>query len=193
MTKPPTAGASLPTQIVVASKNPVKAAAIEGAFQQMFPDRTYQISMFGAPSGVADQPRSNEETRLGAENRVAAVRAAHPQADLWAGLEGGVEDTTDGMQAFAWILVQSRTVCGAARTATFPLPQKVVDLIRGGMELGAADDQVFRRENSKQGAGAIGILTNGLVDRRSLYEHAAIMAMIPLQREALFHSNGTEG
>jgi len=185
------------TKIVVASKNPVKADAIRGAFERLFPNQPMEIEMVSAPSGVSDQPMSDEETRRGAENRVAAVKAACPDAGWWAGLEGGISDRADGadspdgrngMAAFAWIVVHSRTHSGAARTATFPLPPAVAELIRGGIELGEADDRVFGRENSKQKEGAIGILTGGLIDRKALYEHAAIMAMIPLKNAALFDS-----
>lgn len=176
-------------RIVVASKNPVKAAAISGAFEQLFPDQPFEIELIAAASGVSDQPMSDAETRTGAENRVAAARLAQPDADLWAGLEGGVEfDSTDEavLNAFAWIIVDSRDSRGAARTATFPLPPAVAELIRNGVELGDADDQIFGRANSKQEEGAIGILTGGLIDRRALYEHAALMAMIPLRNRQLF-------
>lgn len=178
------------TRIVVASQNPVKAGAIQGAFERLFPKQPFEIEMVAAPSGVSDQPMSDAETRQGAENRAAVAQALQPDADWWAGLEGGIADAgsdhDDGMCAFAWIVVHSATHRGAARTATFPLPPAVAELIRRGTELGDADDQVFGHENSKQKEGAIGILTGGLVDRRTLYEHAAVMAMIPLKNAALF-------
>lgn len=182
-----------PLRIIVASKNPVKSDAIRGAFEQLFPNHPYEIVVVAAASGVGDQPMSDDETRRGAHNRVAAARRANPDADLWAGLEGGIADENadvgaGGMHAFAWIVVYSNNTRGEARTATFPLPEAVATLIRNGMELGHADDAVFGRENSKQKEGAIGILTGGLIDRKTLYQHAAIMALIPLKNEALFAS-----
>lgn len=172
--------------IVVASKNPVKAAAIEGAFRSLFPSRRFDIRTAEAPSGVSDQPMSDEETRRGALNRVAHVRDKAPEGDVWAALEGGIAETDAGMAAFAWIIVETKTTHGESRTATFPLPEAVAELIRSGVELGDADDAVYGRKNSKQGDGAIGILTDGLIDRRQLYEHAAIMAMIPLKGQLEF-------
>jgi len=91
------------------------------------------------------------------------------------------------MFAFAWIVVQTSEQSSAVRTATFPLPPRVCELIRGGMELGHANDVVFKRDNSKQKEGAIGTLTGGLIDRRKLYEHAAIMALVPLRNRELFY------
>ena len=53
----------------------------------------------------------------------------------------------------------------------------VAELLRGGMELGDADDLVFGRENSKQANGAIGLLTDNVIDREAYYIHALVMAL----------------
>jgi len=177
------------TRIVVASKNPVKAGAIEDAFKQHFPGRSFEIEKLSAASGVPDQPMSDEETQRGALNRLTAVRAARPQAEIWAALEGGIEDSSlHGMHAFAWIIIETSQQRGLARTATFPLPDAVARLVRAGTELGHVNDQVFGRENSKQKEGAIGILSGGLIDRRELYSHAALLAMVPIKQAKLFES-----
>ena len=174
-------------EIVVASQNPVKSGAIEGAFKKLFPELNVQTIGVSVSSGVSDQPMSDEETKRGAMNRIAAAREQYPNAVLWAGLEGGIDQIEDHMFAFAWIIVQSKEQTSSVRTATFPLPPKVCELIRGGMELGHANDVVFKRDNSKQKEGAIGTLTHGLIDRRELYEHAAIMALVPLRNQDLFN------
>jgi len=173
-------------RVVVASANPVKAAAIEGGLQLTFPERCFEIRGVSVASGVSDQPMSDAETLAGARNRTSAAREQFPDAEIWCGLEGGVERHDDGMLAFAWIVCETANLRGEARTATFPLPPGVVKLINEGVELGEADDRVFGRENSKQKEGAIGILTGGLIDRRRLYEHAAVMALIPLRNDKLF-------
>jgi inosine/xanthosine triphosphatase len=82
------------------------------------------------------------------------------------------------MDAFAWIVVLSKNGCCEARTATFELPTKVVELVRGGMELGHADDQVFQRNNSKQKRGAVGLLTDNVIDRTEYYAHAVVLALV---------------
>lgn len=179
-----------PLTIAVASTNPVKARAITNAFARHFPERDVAVEAISAASGVSSQPKSDAETKQGAVNRLQSIRTAVPNADVWAALEGGIEDSgRGGMQAFAWILVATTEVQGAARTATFPLPEVIAEHIRAGRELGEADDLIFARSNSKQHEGAIGILTQGLVDRCQLYEHAALMAMIPLVRTDLFRGN----
>jgi non-canonical (house-cleaning) NTP pyrophosphatase len=55
------------------------------------------------------------------------------------------------------------------------------------MELGDADDVVFKRVNSKHGQGTVGKLTNGQIDRTNYYVHALKLALIPWVRPELYH------
>ena len=172
--------------IAVGSKNPVKANAIRLAFQRIFPQEDFGTESYPASSGVSDQPKSDDETLDGACNRMHAVREAVPGADFWVGIEGGIEETADGMNAFAWIVVSSASTCGKSRTATFPVPHAIADLIRQGVELGHATDQVFGRENTKHKGGAIGVLSDNVIDRTMLYEHGALMALVALKNCELY-------
>lgn len=115
-----------------------------------------------------------------------AAREASPEADAWVGIEGGVDDLGDDLIAFAWIVVLSPSAIGRARTGAFYLPQAVADLVREGFELGHADDRVFGTTNSKQEAGAVGLLTGGVIDREALYRHAVALALIPHVNAALY-------
>ena len=90
------------------------------------------------------------------------------------------------MLAFAWISIISRHRQGEARTATFTLPPKISELIHQGIELGVADDLVFKRSNSKQSNGAVGILTHDLIDRAEYYRPAIILALIPFINPQLY-------
>ncbi|MBZ0098335.1 MAG: inosine/xanthosine triphosphatase, partial [Taibaiella sp.] len=165
--------------------NPVKIEAARLGFAQMFPDEPIAISGVNVPSGVSDQPMSDAETYQGALNRTRAALAAHPEADYWVGIEGGLETWLGDLSAFAWIVVISPALMGRSRTATFSLPQEIVRLIQAGKELGEADDLVFGRTNSKQGNGAVGILTADAVDRTRYYEQAVILALIPFKNPSL--------
>jgi len=66
---------------------------------------------------------------------------------------------------------------GHASTGSFPLPPPVTHLLLQGVELGKADDQVFKRSNSKQHDGAVGLLTHGVIDRTVYYVHALVLAL----------------
>lgn len=83
------------------------------------------------------------------------------------------------MDAFAWVVVHHAGRSGRSRSCSFELPAVVTKLIHEGVELGEANDRVFGTENSKHDAGAVGILTNGLIDRTALYEPAVTLALIP--------------
>jgi inosine/xanthosine triphosphatase len=177
--------------IVVASTNPVKIqAALEG-FQRMFPAEQFTVQGIGVPSGVSDQPMTDAETLQGARNRAATAYKELNDADYWIGIEGGVEDRAGELEAFAWVVVISRDGrTGKSRTATFYLPEETAKLVRRGIELGHADDQVFGRSNSKQQNGSVGLLTGDVVDRTAYYVQAVILALIPFRNPTLTFTAG---
>ena len=73
-----------------------------------------------------------------------------------------------------------------ARTGTFFLPNELVKLIKDGKELGEADDIVFKRSNSKQENGAVGILTGDVIDRTKYYTEAVVLSLIPFKNIDLY-------
>lgn len=173
--------------IVIASTNPVKLKAVKNAFHLLLPDSTFEWQTLEVPSGVSNQPMNGSETRLGACNRVKAIRDLRPEADYWVGIEGGVDFDEQGeMMAFAWVVIENGRLLGKARSGSFYLPPGISDLVRIGKELGEADDIVFGQKNSKQKNGAIGLLTKNLIDRSGLYEHAVILAFVPFYNPQLY-------
>jgi inosine/xanthosine triphosphatase len=173
-------------KIIVASGNPVKSEAVLLGFQAMFPREEFQTEPLEVSSGVADQPMSDLETMKGAHNRAVAARENCPDADYWAGVEGGI-DQLDGCHiAFAWVVILSEEQEGSARTGIFELPFDVSRLINDGMELGDADDAVFGTQNSKQAKGAVGLLTGNALTRAGFYTEAVMLALIPFKNPALY-------
>lgn len=175
-------------KVVIASKNPVKIKAVAIAFQKMFPKESFHFDSLSVPSGVNDQPMSNNETLEGAINRTANVKAQLTEADYWVGIEGGIEKANEDMEAFAWVVIKSTKQEGKARTATFFLPPQVIWLINEGKELGEADDIIFGDNNSKQKNGAVGLLTHNIIDRTKYYTDAVILALIPFKNPKLYRS-----
>jgi inosine/xanthosine triphosphatase len=173
-------------QILVASKNPVKMNAAKLGFTSMFPETTFEVQGISVPSGVPDQPLGDEQTLLGAMNRVAALSALG-EADYYLGIEGGIAIVGEDVQCFAWIVVRDRQgKMSKGRTGMFLLPKRIVDLIHEGYELGVATDMVFDEKNSKQNSGSVGILTDNLIDRTAYYHHAIILALIAFKNPHLF-------
>jgi inosine/xanthosine triphosphatase len=173
--------------VIVGSKNPVKINATKTAFEHMFPEEQFEFIGCSADSGVADQPKSDEETFTGVTNRVKHCREMYPDADYYAGLEGGIERAHDEWITIAWMYIEDQAGNhGKARSAAHPLPKKIQKLIDEGMELGHASDEVFNRENSKQAEGTIGIMTHGVVTRTDYYIQPMIFALVPFKNPELF-------
>ena len=171
-------------KIVVTSHNPVKIQAVNQAFKSQFPKREIELIPLGVDSGVSDQPMSDQETRLGARNRVKDARLKTPEADFWVGLEGGLDFFDGHLMAFAWMVIAgSDNRISETRSATLPLPPQVQTLVSEGLELGEANDRVFSTLNSKQGGGAFGLLTDGLLTRESIYTQTLILALVPFVHE----------
>ncbi len=173
-------------KIIISSHNPVKMEAALRGFQEMFAAEDFCIEGIPVESGVSEQPLSDRETFKGAWNRALNARISMPDGDYWVGIEGGVEDNNGEFEVFAWIVILSTSQIGKSKTGTFFLPDKLARLIRHGKELGEADDIVFKRENSKQGKGAIGLLSGNVIDRETYYRHAIILALVPFKNPDLY-------
>lgn len=173
-------------KVYVGSQNPVKVKCTELAFQRAFPNNKIEVTGIAAPSGVSDQPMTDSETLTGARNRAENCKRTYPKANYWVGIEGGIADQSEKMEAFAWVSILSASKEGQARTATFQLPSKIRSLVLEGIELGLADDMVFKRKNSKQSNGAVGILTQDIINRVEYYEPAVILALIPFMNPELY-------
>jgi inosine/xanthosine triphosphatase len=173
--------------ITLASTNPVKAAAALEGFTRMFPHEMFSIQQVSTTLALPSQPSTDEVTLDCATKRAANIRELAPESDYWVGIEGGIADWSIGMGAFAWVVVLDRTGrMGRGRTGEFFLPESVAALVRQGMELGEADDRIFSRNNSKQGSGAVGLLTRDVIDRAGLYVPAVVFALIPFCNPELY-------
>ena len=173
-------------KIIVGSRNQVKVDAARIGFERMFPAETFITEGISVPSGVREQPMTDQETFQGSLQRARAAKEAEPRADYWAGIEGGLEEIQGEMQVFAWVVILSRDSLGKAKSGTFILPPGISALVRSGMELGHADDKFFGRSNSKTDNGSVGILTDDAITRRDYYIHPVMLALIPFLKAGLY-------
>ena len=171
--------------IAVGSTNPVKIGAVRAVLSGLAPGAS--VEGIAVPSTVSDQPFGDEETIRGARARAVTARE-RLGADLGVGLEGGVVELPDGsMQTCAWAVVVDATGrTGVGGSLAMPLPSSVAAMIRDGVELGVAMDRLVGAHGTKHGAGAVGILTNGLVDRQGAYEILVTYALAPFLRSELY-------
>ncbi|UFJ41605.1 DUF84 family protein [Brevibacillus humidisoli] len=139
------------------------------------------------PSGVADQPLSEEETIQGAINRAKHALDRMPDADVGLGLEGGL--TFDARFTQQWYLF---SVCAAwdgerlclGKGLYFPIPNWVGERVsRENIELGTIIDELGETEGSNQKEGAYGMFTGGRITRAEVFCQAVIAALTPLRSE----------
>jgi inosine/xanthosine triphosphatase len=162
----------------IGSTNPVKIAAAEQVLGRLYGHVI--IEAVKVRSGVPHQPWGNEETAQGALNR---ARSAQQQrhAELGIGFEGGLLSVQNKVFTCAWCaIVRADGLVGIGGGESVLLPPQVAERVRRGEELGPAMDALTGERNTKQGAGAIGILTGGWLDRQSAYEHLMTLALARL-------------
>jgi len=166
-------------KVVVGSKNPVKIAAARSVLHRVYGDDV-DVGSVDVESGVSDQPWGNEETLRGACNRAAAALSVDGAA-LGIGFEGGLIEVDGRIFTSAWCAVaRDDGAMGVGGGANLLLPADVAEAVRAGAELGPAMDAFTGLEDTKHKDGAIGILTEGTIDRQGAYEHILTLALARL-------------
>lgn len=174
-------------KVIVASTNPAKIAAAELGFASAFPGEAFSFEGVKTSSGVSEQPLTDDETKRGARNRAANAKALRPDADYWVGMEGGVEETPEGLAERAWMAVIDKGGReGLGSSGTFYLPWAIAENIRAGGTLAEATDTTFGVVDARSNAGAVGLLTKDAIDRAELYRHGLVFALIPFRHPDLF-------
>jgi inosine/xanthosine triphosphatase len=177
---------------VVGSKNPVKIAAARAVLHRVY-GQGVGVEALDVDSGVPDQPWGDEETLRGARQRAEAALRAEGAA-LGVGLEAGLVVVGEDIFTCAWCVVMRRDgTTGVAGGANLLLPPAVAEAVRVGAELGPSMDALTGLHNTKQGRGAIGILTRGYLDRQSSYEHLLTLAMARLLTPGYYEEGGLGG
>jgi inosine/xanthosine triphosphatase len=153
--------------ISIGTKNPAKIAAVEQAFQEY----TFDLISVDTDSGVRAQPLSDEETIKGAINRATSA-LGRSGADIGVGLEGGVQETNHGLFLCNWgaLMAKGREpiIAGGARIL---LPEEIARRLRAGEELGPVMDEFASKQNVRIKEGAVGIFTNGKINRVEMFTH----------------------
>lgn len=170
-------------RVVVGSTNPVKVGAARAVLQRLAAG--VEVTGHAIASGVPDQPWGDDETIRGALARARGA-CALDGAELGVGIEGGVVAMDDGsVRTCAWAAVVTRDGReGVGGSLAMRLPERIAALVRGGLELGHAMDRVTGEHDVKRGAGAVGILTAGLVSRQEAYEVLVAYALAPILQGA---------
>lgn len=156
-------------QIAIGTTNKAKTQAVEFIVKKYFTQAMF--THIKAASEVSEQPMTTEETRLGAINR-AKNAMRETGADLSFGLEGGVTEIDGIMYVCNWgalVLADGSLITAAG--AQIILPEEIAQEIRTGKELGPVMEAYTQRRDIRQHIGAVGIFTQGIVDRQAMFEH----------------------
>jgi non-canonical (house-cleaning) NTP pyrophosphatase len=115
-------------KIIVGTTNPKKIAYL----QTHFPDD--EIMGVASPSGVSEQPMTEEETMIGAHNRAKHALESNELADLGVGMEGGSHEGIDGLLYYCCIVVlldkSGKKYMGIS--TKMPIPRKVSEVVKAG-------------------------------------------------------------
>ncbi len=155
-------------KVAVASKNPAKIKSVQDGFEEI--GNPIVLISVEADSGVSAQPFSIEETKQGAVNR--ATSSLGDSFDLAIGLEGGVFELEGGLYLCNWgALAAADGKTYIAGGAQIPLPEEISRKLKEGLELGPVMDDYANESGIRHDKGAIGILTDGLMNRGDMFGH----------------------
>lgn len=164
-------------KIAVGSLNPIKIAAGRAVLLRLYPQA--KLEGVEVDPGISEMPLTEEEAIAGARRRARLARKAL-EADLGIGFEGGAAFFNGQLMTAGWAAVFDGERYGIGGGGHLQLPGKVARMIREEKkELGTAIDHLIGGENTKQKAGAIGVLTRGLSSRQKAYESILIYALAP--------------
>jgi inosine/xanthosine triphosphatase len=178
------------TVVAVGTTRAPKVRAVERVFAELrgrFPEflpGTLRFESRMVASGVAETPRSTEETMRGARARAQSAfdrllsEGASPSLGI--GLEGGVAGARGAsfLESWAYVTDGSRGYFGGS--GAMPLPDELAErVLAAGAELGDAADRYFSRSGVAAAEGTFGLLTRMMVSREDAFVRALIHALAP--------------
>lgn len=154
---------------ILGSTNDAKVNATRNVIDNYFPQA--QVKSVSVSSGVSNQPYGDEETRLGSLNRALKASSVDKGA-IGIGLEGGVRTLDEKLFICNWgALILPDGTRFTAGGAQIPLPDVIAEEIKLGRELGPIIENYYGAKGIRNKEGAIGMLTNGAINRDELFTH----------------------
>ncbi|KAJ3066308.1 hypothetical protein HDU98_010389 [Podochytrium sp. JEL0797] len=171
----------------VGTTNPAKLSAVSQALGTLFPNSKVDVRGVKVPSGVSDQPMTDDETIEGAINRAKNAMEAVPEADFGIGVEGGLQKVGDLYFGFGWTSVVDKKVNSKlphSLSFTNPLSQNNLRAQSASVaphdskspQITTVIDRVSGLVDNRSKAGAMGLMTSGILTRDSCYVHGIYFA-----------------
>lgn len=166
-------------KILIATKNSGKIEGAKKAFERYF--NNFTIEGYSVPSNVSEQPK-NQETFLGAKNRVKNLKEFAKQnnikADLYISIESGIYNTIGN-----WVITNIAVIEddfgfeSYGTSPSFPVPERLVKEILE-TDLSQVMNKILGEDNERRNqGGAIQTLTKNQLSRIDLTELAFVMAL----------------
>jgi len=175
-------------KVLVGSENPVKIEATREVFSKYFGET--EVTGIEVSSKVSAQP-VNEETFEGAKNRALELKKLSEEkklgADFFVGIEGGITKLYSKWFALGvGCVIDNQGRIGYGVSPYFELPQSIIEQLLSGNELGEVMEKISGKDNIRQREGAIGFLSKGMMNRKDLYIHSLIVALVPFSNKDLY-------
>lgn len=176
-------------KIIVGTKNEAKLEAVREVVAGYASFKKAEIIGKEVVSGVADQPKSMEETVRGAKNRAKKVFG---ECALSIGLESGLVEVPGSLNGFMDLgvcAVFDGTRFSLGLSPGFECPPKVNELMfKEDLDMSQACNKLGLSANPQLGSaeGLVGILTNGRITRKEYTKQSVIMALAQIENKELY-------
>jgi len=186
-------------QIAVGSTRRPKLAAVSEAIKDfgtvLAPDAEFETVGIEVESGVGHTPSTREELMRGARQRAEAlVHLARARNEGWryfVGLEGGLDVVEENgnrhvfLESWAYVSDGCDGYYGRSGGVEIPsaLAQEVLD---NGVELSVAIDRFAGAVGIRDGQGAWGVLSHGLISRTEAFRVAVVAAFAPFYNVRMY-------
>jgi inosine/xanthosine triphosphatase len=174
--------------IAVGSQNRIKVDAVRTSLKHINPEAIIKDVL--VKTNIPSQPWGDDQIIHGAITR-AKLALEIAKADLGIGLESGVIHNSFGYFTNAWCAIcDSKGQISVGGGFSVELPPQVVDELKAGADLGQAMSRI-NTPHLHSSVGAIGVLTNNLLNRSKAYENIILCALTRYLRPDLYPRNGT--
>jgi inosine/xanthosine triphosphatase len=174
--------------VLVASQNQIKADATASAFERFLGEKPeIYLSDKEVPSGVPDQPMTQEQAVLGALNRLLLVRN-EPDFDYFVAIEGGIYCVRPDGDALWYESACAATMTPNSKPSVafgpaYPIPSRFVGALLNGKDLNQVMEAETGIKEAGRGAGFNGWLTDGQIDRQTASAEAVLLSLYGLKHQ----------
>lgn len=164
-------------KIIIASTNKVKVEVVQTAVNSLFPNNDFEIvSMDAEVDGVEPFGEKALIEQIG--EAINKSRKFDSTAYFYVAMEGGVIETVLGMEELACVVIEDNSARrSVSKSVSFPIPPKVAEQVRLGVPFAEAVDAIYGTKDIKTNGGFIGLLTDKVVDKKSLYLQPTVVAL----------------